>query len=653
MATTEEQNRAPQLEEAGREEENALSSRPAADSARRVAGNGVLATARRWWRQLTSMRTALLLLFLLAVAAAPGSLLPQYNLNSDKVNTYYEQHPTLAPILDKVGLFDVFSSPWFAAIYLLLFVSLVGCLTPRIRVHVRALRRTPPDAPRQLSRLRVHREYGVDAEPARAAKLAQKKLRGARFRSALRRHDDGSVTLSAEKGFLRETGNLLFHFSLVAVLVGVAYGAGYGWHGGRLIMQGSNNGFCNTLQQYDEYSLGSRISGSDLPPFCLTMTSFHSSFQANGQPLHYSADMTYDVPGQGGGPRNYKLSVNHPLRINGASVYLVGNGYSPVIRYTDRYGKTQTTTAPFIPQDGNFTSNGVALFPDANINPKTGKRNVDLQMAFQGVFFPTTAKKGGQASTFPGLRDPGLLLFAYRGNTGTDAGIPHSVYALDHSQIANGQLKQVGKNPKLLRPGQSWTLDDGTKVEFVGVKRWATLQIRRDPASRIMLVAGIAMLAGLLGSLTIRRRRVWFRFTPDGAGSAVSAGGLARNEYAGFGAEFDRLVVATGGPERPNDDGPTGTSRGAAARTDAVDGAAAANATESDAADADAKAPDADAKATDADAKATDADGDAAGADGDAADTGATDAAAAGAPGGDDTVREEAADDAARTRGKD
>jgi cytochrome c biogenesis protein len=551
-ARAEEKNRAPeQLAEAGREDENALSSRPAADSARRVAGHGVLATARRWWRQLTSMRTALLLLFLLAVAAAPGSLLPQYNLNSDKVDTYYQQHPTLAPILDKAGMFDVFSSPWFAAIYLLLFVSLVGCLTPRIRVHVRALRRTPPDAPRQLSRLRVHREFGVESEPEQAAKLAQKKLRGARFRSALRRHDDGSVTVSAEKGFLRETGNLLFHFSLVAVLVGVAYGAGYGWHGGRLIMQGADNGFCNTLQQYDEYSLGSRIKGSDLPPFCLTMTGFHASFQANGQPLHYSADMTYEVPGQGGSHK-YNLSVNHPLRINGASVYLVGNGYSPVIRYTDRYGRTQTTTSPFIPQDGNFTSNGVALFPDANVDPKTGKRNVDLQMAFQGVFFPTTAKQGGQASTYPGLRDPGLMLFAYRGNTGTDAGIPHSVYTLDQSQIDNGQLKEVGK-PRLLRPGQSWTLDDGTKVEFVGVKRWATLQIRRDPASRIMLIAGIAMLAGLLGSLSIRRRRVWFRFTPDGAGSAVSAGGLARNEYSGFADEFDRLVAAAGGPSRTRD----------------------------------------------------------------------------------------------------
>lgn len=552
---------APVLEEAGREDENALSSRPDAGAARRVAGNGVVATARRWWRQLTSMRTALLLLFLLAVAAAPGSLLPQRNLNADKVDTYFAQHPTLAPAMDKIGLFDVYSSPWFAAIYLLLFVSLIGCLTPRIRVHLRALRRTPPDAPRSLRRLRVHTEYASDGSAGTAADAAYKALRARRFRAVRRRHDDGTVTVSAEKGFLRETGNLLFHFSLVALLVGVAVGSGYGWHGGRLILPGRDNAFCDTLQQYDEYSLGSRVSGGDLPPFCVTLDKFNATYQANGEPLTYSGDVTYSPDGGAGG-RRYKLEVNHPLRVDGASVYLVGNGYAPVLKYTDRYGQSQTVTAPFLPSDSNFTSDGVAIFPDANVDPRTGKRNVDLQVAFQGLFFPTVAKQGGQGSTYPGLRDPAVLLFAYRGNTGTDAGIPHSVYSLDQSQIENKQLKQVGKNPKLLRPdtkctAQScWKLDDGTTVQFVGVTRWATIQVRHDPGERIVLIAGIALLLGLMGSLTIRRRRVWFRFTPDGSGTAVSAGGLARTEYAGFSTEFDRIVTAARGPARSDADRP-------------------------------------------------------------------------------------------------
>ena len=70
---------------------------------------------RKGWRRLTSMRTALILLFLLAVAAVPGSLLPQRALNPTKVSNYYAEHRTLAPLLSRFGFFDVFGSPWFAA----------------------------------------------------------------------------------------------------------------------------------------------------------------------------------------------------------------------------------------------------------------------------------------------------------------------------------------------------------------------------------------------------------------------------------------------------------------------------------------------------------------------------------------------------------
>ncbi|HEY7174646.1 MAG TPA: cytochrome c biogenesis protein ResB, partial [Micromonosporaceae bacterium] len=85
-----------------------------------AAGQALISFARRSWRGLTSMRTALMLLFLLAIAAIPGSLLPQEKLNSDKVTAYLAAHRTIGPLLDRVGAFNVFASPWFSAIYLLL-----------------------------------------------------------------------------------------------------------------------------------------------------------------------------------------------------------------------------------------------------------------------------------------------------------------------------------------------------------------------------------------------------------------------------------------------------------------------------------------------------------------------------------------------------
>ncbi|MDP4715432.1 MAG: cytochrome c biogenesis protein ResB, partial [Candidatus Nanopelagicales bacterium] len=114
----------------------------------------------RWcWRQLTSMRIALILLFLLAIASIPGSVLPQRDLDPVRVTDWMEGNPTWGPILDRLGFFDVFSAPWFAAVYLLLCISVIGCVLPRSRLHWRALRSSPPAAPRRLDRLAAHRTW--------------------------------------------------------------------------------------------------------------------------------------------------------------------------------------------------------------------------------------------------------------------------------------------------------------------------------------------------------------------------------------------------------------------------------------------------------------------------------------------------------------
>ena len=89
-----------------------------------------MATMRWLWRQLTSMRIALILLFLLALASIPGSIFPQRGTSPLRVNEFLKDNPTTGPILDRFYMFDVFASPWFASIYLLLFISLTGCVLP-------------------------------------------------------------------------------------------------------------------------------------------------------------------------------------------------------------------------------------------------------------------------------------------------------------------------------------------------------------------------------------------------------------------------------------------------------------------------------------------------------------------------------------------
>lgn len=535
---------------------------PPAETPRRRP-NRVLALLRNSWRQLTSMRTALVLLFLLAIAAIPGSVLPQRGVNPEDVRDYFVAYPDLAPVLDRLGAFDAFSSVWFSAIYLLLFTSLVGCIAPRLRDHVRALRAKPPAAPKRLDRLPQHTVF---AAPAGGTPAIAAVLRRHRWRVEVRGDE-----VSAEKGYLKETGNLLFHTSMVVVLVGVALGSWYGWSGNRVLVAGADNAFCNTQQQYAETSFGPQVDGADLPRFCLQLDDFEARFlESNGQPEFFNAKVTVDE--NGGTPRPAEFSVNSPLRLDGANVYLLGHGYAPVVRYTDRFGRSQTSPNPFLSTgDIGLTGEGLAAFPDANVDPATGERDPELQLAFTGLYLPTAPQEAPFVrSEFPTERNPLLNLVAYRGNLGLDAGIPGSVYELDQRQVDAGRVKEVGT--KLLRLGEVWTLDDGTTLEFLGTEPYIVLSVRHDPGSTLLLVSSGTLLLGLMGSLFGRRRRVFFRVRPADpmdesstpGSSLVEAGGLPRVDHPGFAEEFTQLVAAVSGAGRRVDpDGQAGARVGA------------------------------------------------------------------------------------------
>ena len=522
----------------------------------------LVALLRTSWRQLTSMRTALVLLFLLALASVPGSLLPQRKVSIEAVTAWIEEHPGPAPVVDRLGGFDVYASPWFSAIYLLLFVSLLGCLVPRLRDHLRALRTPPVDAPRNLSRLPQHaRGRHLPGEPPATAEGLRAALRSRRWRSAVREHPDGSVTVSAEKGYLKETGNLVMHFAMVVILIGVALGSAYGWHGNRTVVAGPDHRFCSVLQQYDEVGLGTRMDPAGrLGSFCLELTGFEADFTDRGVPTRFLAHAGVS---EGGGPdRPVQFTVNSPLRLERASVYLFGHSYAPILRYTDRFGRTQTDTAVFFPVDLAGTAEGVAAFPDANVDPD-GERDPTLQVAFQGMYLPTAPGDVGvlnqllavdiaPTSAHPAERSPALALQAYRGDLGFDSGQPQSVFTLNQDRIDAGDLRPVGQ-PRFLRPGETMTLDDGTTVEFLGTVPSVLLSVRYDPGGPVVLAGAVLLLAGLVASLTGQRRRVWFRVTAGSGRSLVEAGGLPRSDHPGFGDEFTRLVdeLAPGDVPRP------------------------------------------------------------------------------------------------------
>lgn len=514
------------------------------DTPRIPAHMRLLALVRNTWRALTSMGTALALLFLLALAAIPGALVPQRSLNAAKVDEYLAEHTLIGPWLDRLQVFDVFSSFWFTAIYALLFISLVGCLTPRLAEHVRSMRATPVAAPRNLARLPKHQTLVAAGDVETVAAGVEERLKG--WRKTSRREGD-VIEVSAEKGYFREFGNIVFHFSLLALLLSIAAGKLFGYEGNVIVVANGGPGFCSASPAaFDSFRAGNTVDGTSLSPICLRVNDFDAEYLPSGQALSFAANVDYQAGDDLTSDtwRPYRLEVNHPLRLAGDRLYLQGHGYAPTFTVTFPDGRTRTQTVQWRPDDPiTLLSSGVIrVDPPAGTYPDAGERRKN-QIAIQGLFAPTEQLDGKLlSSSFPALRDPAVAIDVYRGDTGLDTGRPQSLFTLDPRLIEQKRLtKQVRVN---LKAGESTRLNDGTVVTFDGAAPFINVQVSHDPAQIWVLVSSMTMMAGLLVSLVIRRRRIWVRVSPASPGTVdVELGGLARTDNSGWGDEFERLTA--------------------------------------------------------------------------------------------------------------
>ena len=492
---------------------------------------GILGMLRWAWTQLTSMRTALFLLLLLAIAAVPGSLFPQRPANPVTVTDWIKNNPTFGPFLDALQMFDVYSSAWFSAIYLLLFISLIGCVTPRAIAHYKAMKSQPPRTPKRLSRLP---EYGTLVLPADAGIPASKAITDAAgllkkrgYRVEVRDADGALPSVGAERGFMKEVGNLVFHTSLIGVLVSVAIGGLFGYSGQRILVEGET--FVNTLVGYDQFSPGTNFQSAWLQPYSVRLDKFQATFDREspnktGQPIDYTAEVTTKENPEAAEQKE-TLKVNDPISLGGTSLYLTGNGYAPVVTVRDGDGNIAfqgPVTAKV--QGANYYSSVVIKVPD-------GKPD---QLGFNGFFLPTAFEtdQGISFSADPALANPQLNLDSYYGDLGLDKGTPQNVFELDVKDLTQLNGRKLDAGGIVLALGQTASLPEGKgSITFDSVKKYVGVDIHHNPGQLYALIFGLLAVGGLVMSLYIGRRRVWVRTgTHQDGRTMVEYGLLARGE---------------------------------------------------------------------------------------------------------------------------
>ncbi len=418
-------------------------------------------------------------------------------------------------------------------------LSLVGCILPRTRVYWRGFRAAPPQAPRNLTRLPDSTTYTTDESVEEVLERARTVLKKRRFRLAA---GDGSV--SAERGYLREAGNLLFHISVLVVMAGFAIGALFGYQGGVIVVK--DKGFSNNLTQYDDFVPGSLMDAEDMEPFSFGVDEFDINWLMSGprkgMAQKFVAHLNYrETPD--GEEKQYDLKVNHPLSIGGTDLFLIGHGYAPSITVRDGNGDVAYSgPVIFLPEEmATFTSFGVLKAPDAR--PK--------QIGLEGLLYPTYANvDGNPVSLFGDDRNPRLSMLAYVGNLGMDSGEPQSVYVLDKDRMTELKKKDGSMFRVDLFPGETKKLPDGAgSVTFDGIQPWVRIQISKTPGKEVALGGVILALLGLLGSLFIRPRRVWVRARREDEETVVEVAALDRSGGGEVGTELAGIVASLRGAD--------------------------------------------------------------------------------------------------------
>ena len=317
----------------------------------------------------------------------------------------------------------------------------------------------------------------------------------------------------------------------------------FGYSGQKVIVEGDS--FANVLLSYDSFLPGRFFDDDSLAAYRLTLDDFDVTYEernrnALGQATDYTASVTTFSPGSTSGI-DHSIRVNDPLRLDGSDVYLLGNGYAPRITVRDGNGDIAYSQAvPFLPQDSNLTSLGVIKVPDA----------LPVQLGMIGFLYPTAAPlpTGAFTSNFPDLLNPMLSLQVFTG----DLKLTDGVYAIDTADLTEIAGRNADTASLQLKPGETAQLPGGVgSVTFENaspnaeaddfsesVSRFASLDFHRDPSQGWVLVFAILVLAGLLTSLFIPRRRVWVKVVDAADAQRLwdTRRGLFFKPVAGFGS---------------------------------------------------------------------------------------------------------------------
>jgi cytochrome c biogenesis protein len=449
------------------------------------------------WRLFTSVDFAVAQIIVLALMAVIGMTirqLPDFALRTatdyaaalDDIHARYDPllGAGLVDVLDRLWVFTIFKSPWFSIALVVLIVSIIVCTldrTPRLWRGVSEIRVAQPEP------------FFDPILPDRAAMtgVPVEGVRGILRRSGFKVREataaDGTHYLYGDRHQYTKLATLLTHLGLILFLIAAAVTSRLGDEQGLVVAEGESL----TVQPIGTPGL-----------LLVKNIDFEAPGFDSGQARDFTTDLAVYQDGREIARKT--IRVNDPLSVAGYTFHQNGFGPAPHLLLKD--------TASNVLWDAPVPmTDQVAGLPYATLG--VPGRDLGLQLLLDKAADGTAL----------------VIALPYR-VTGTDASGQPIANSFEAVQLQRGDTRI------------SQDLD--LSISLTDVGQYTLLIAKRDPGQGIVWIAFTSLIAGIVISFWLPRRRVWTRLAPDGRLGIVWRSDRYVDVEREFGRLLDQLVAA-------------------------------------------------------------------------------------------------------------
>lgn len=300
---------------------------------------------RPWFAFLSSMRFAVSLLTILAIASIIGTVIQQ---NQPSQNYVVQFGAFWAEIFHFLGLFDVYASSWFVLIMIFLVLSTGLCVWRNTPNYLREMKSFRLNA---TAKSLAHMKHTAEVSGSLKPEIVQQYLNVQGFQTKIEHREDGSTMLAAKKGAMNKWGYILAHLALIVICVGGLIDSNLFLKIGMLVgkiqpdttsvfardfkpestLSENNLSFRGNVEVVEGQTIDQTFLNADKGlllqklPFTLELKKFYVDFYNTGMPKDFASDIV--VTDKKTGEKIEKtIRVNHPLTVNGVTIYQASYG---------------------------------------------------------------------------------------------------------------------------------------------------------------------------------------------------------------------------------------------------------------------------------------------------------------------------------------